>query len=122
MTICIVELYSKLSYFYFLDVMTNAIFLIGQKIMYQQKDLTCITRNIHAKYQSSSTHCLNVIRKVKVLVRMTERRNDRMTDSFKYRFLFYTKILSFPPKGFPFMSKISGRGGKEMPACVREKR
>ena len=50
-------------------------FLIGQKVMYQQKDLTCVTRNIHMKYQSSSTYCLKV--KVKVSDRMTERRNDR---------------------------------------------
>ena len=62
-------------------------FLIGQKVMYQQKNVTCITRNIHVKYQKSSTHSLNVISKVKVLDRMTERRND----SCKYRFRLYTK-------------------------------
>ena len=36
----------------------------GQKIKYQEKDL--ITRDIHVKYQSSSTHCSNVVSKVKV--------------------------------------------------------
>ena len=56
--------------------MTNAI-VFGQKVTYQQKDLTCVTRNIHVKYQSTSTHCLNVISKVNVSDRMTERRNDR---------------------------------------------
>ena len=35
----------------------------GQKGKNQQKDL--ITRNIHVKYQSSSTHYSNVISKVK---------------------------------------------------------
>ena len=34
-------------------VMTYAIFLIGQKVMYQPKKLICVTRNIHVKYQSS---------------------------------------------------------------------
>ena len=61
--------------------MTNAFFKnlskICQKVMYQQKDLTCVTRNIHVKYQSSSTHCLKDISKVKVSDRLTERRNDR---------------------------------------------
>ena len=36
----------------------------GQKIKYLQKDL--ITRNIHVKYQSSSTHYSKVISKIKV--------------------------------------------------------
>ena len=36
----------------------------GQKIEYRQKDL--ITRDIHVKYQSSSTNYSKVIRKVKV--------------------------------------------------------
>ena len=36
----------------------------GQKIKYLQKDL--ITRDIHVKYQSSSTHYSKVISKVKV--------------------------------------------------------
>ena len=36
-----------------------------QKIKYLQKDL--ITRDIHVKYQSSSTHCSKVISKVKDL-------------------------------------------------------
>ena len=36
----------------------------GQKIKYLQKDL--ITRDIHVKYQNSSTHYSNVISKVKV--------------------------------------------------------
>ena len=58
----------------------------SQNVRHKQKDLTCITRNIHVKYQSSSTHCLNVISKVKVSVRMTERRNDRMPDICKYRY------------------------------------
>ena len=62
---------------------------ICQKVMYQQKDLTCVTRNI-VKYQSSSTHCLKNISKVKVSDRMTEKRNDRQC---KYRFRFYTKKL-----------------------------
>ena len=39
-------------------------FLIGQKIKYLQKDL--IIRDIHLKYQRSSTHCLNVISKDKI--------------------------------------------------------
>ena len=37
----------------------------GQKIQYLQKDL--IKRDIYVKYQSSSTHYSEVIRKVKVL-------------------------------------------------------
>ena len=37
----------------------------GQKIKNQQKDLT--TRDIHVKYQSSSTHFSKVISKIKVL-------------------------------------------------------
>ena len=54
---------------YFSEVMTNVFFfkLIksqDQKNKYLQKDL--ITRDIHVKYQSSSTHCSKVIRKVKV--------------------------------------------------------
>ena len=49
------------------------IFLIAQKVMYQQKDLTSITESIHVKYQSSSTNCLNVISQVKVSDRMTEK-------------------------------------------------
>ena len=54
---------------YLLEVMTNVIFFKlvkcqGQKIKYLQKDL--ITRDIHVKYQSSSTHCSKVISKVKV--------------------------------------------------------
>ena len=36
----------------------------GQKIKYLQKDI--IKRDIHVKYQSSSTHYSKVIRKVKV--------------------------------------------------------
>ena len=35
----------------------------GRKVKYQHKDL--ITRNIHVKYQSSSTYCSKVISKVK---------------------------------------------------------
>ena len=35
-----------------------------QKVKYQQKDLTCNTRNIHVKYQSSSNHYSNFINKV----------------------------------------------------------
>ena len=37
----------------------------GQKIKYLQKDL--IKRDIHVKYQSSSTHYSKVIRKLKFL-------------------------------------------------------
>ena len=39
-----------------------------------------VTRNTHVKYQSSSTHCLKVINKIKVSDRIT---NDRMTDGTK---------------------------------------
>ena len=53
--------------------MTNATFLIGQKVIH----LTCVTRNIHVKYQSPSTHYLKDISKVKVSDRMTERRNEK---------------------------------------------
>ena len=45
--------------------------------MYQQKDLTCVSRNIHVKCENSITHFLKVISKVKVSDRMTEKRNDR---------------------------------------------
>ena len=51
------------------EVMTNVNFFFklvkcqGQKVKYLQKDL--ITRDIHVKYQSSSTHCSKVISKVK---------------------------------------------------------
>ena len=48
----------------------------GPKVMYQQTDLTCITRNIHVKYQSFCTRCLKVISKVKVSERMTEWQNE----------------------------------------------
>ena len=57
--------------------------------LYRQKDLTYITRNIHVKYQSSSTQCLKV--RFRQIYRMKERRNNRMTNSCKYRFLFYIK-------------------------------
>ena len=78
------HLHCRGSIFLFLEVMTNAnVCLIGLKVMYQQNDLTCITRNILEKYQSSNTHCLNGIFKAEVSVRMTERRNDRMTVSCK---------------------------------------
>ena len=56
--------------FYFSEVMTNVIFFFklvksqDRKIKYVQKDL--ITREIHVKYQSSSTHYSKVISKVKV--------------------------------------------------------
>ena len=48
---------------YFSEVMTNVIFfnvvkIQDQKIKYLQKDL--IKRDIHVKYQSSSTHCSKV--------------------------------------------------------------
>ena len=52
-------------------------FFIGQKVMYKQKDLTFVTRNIHVKYQSSTSHYSKVISKVKVSDGMTERRTDR---------------------------------------------
>ena len=70
--------------------------------MYQQKDLTSITRNIHVKYQSSSTQCLKVSSKVKVSNRITdELQNIRKTDCCKYRFLFYSKKkLSLSSKSF----------------------
>ena len=49
--------------------MTNVIFFLklvkcqGQKVKYQQKDL--ITRDIHVKYQSSTTYYSKVISKIK---------------------------------------------------------
>ena len=56
------------------------------------------------KYQSYSTQCLKVSSMVKVfrqIYRMTERRYDRMTDSCKYRILFYTnKKASFSSKSY----------------------
>ena len=54
--------------------MTNVIFRIGQKVMFQQKHLihVCVTRNIHVKYRSSSTRCLKVISMVKVSNKMAE--------------------------------------------------
>ena len=59
----------------------------------------CTNRKIymyHKKYQSSSTHCSKVISKVYVNTvlqnnRLTEKRNDRMTDICNYRFQFCTK-------------------------------
>ena len=49
------------------EVMTNVNFILKlvkcQGLKYLQKDL--ITRNIHVKYQSSSTYCSKVISKVK---------------------------------------------------------
>ena len=54
--------------FYFLEVMT------------MQCHLTCITRNIHVKYQSSSTKYLKVSSKVKVSDRFTECQKDGMTE------------------------------------------
>ena len=60
--------------------------------MYRQKDLTCITRNIHVKYQTSSTQCIKVSNKVKASDRFTECQKDgRQKDSCKYRDMFYTK-------------------------------
>ena len=53
----------------------------GQKSWYPRKGF--ITRNTHVKYQSSSIHWSKVISKVKVSQRMTEWRNDRMTDRTK---------------------------------------
>ena len=48
--------------------------------MYQQKDLTCITRNILLKYQNSSTYCLNVLWQPKVSDRFTELQKDGITE------------------------------------------
>ena len=65
--------------------------------MYQQKDLKCVTMNILVKYESSCTHCLKFISKVKVSDRTT-RQKDEMTDSCKYRFRLYTnKKQAYPP-------------------------
>ena len=72
-------------------------------VRYDFNKVTCITRNNHVKYQSSSTQCLKASSKVKVfrqIYRMTEIRNDRMTDSCKYRFLFYTKKPTLSSKSF----------------------
>ena len=57
----------------------------GQNVMYQQEDLTRITRNMHVKYQGSSTHCLffsskNKFQTVLQNSIMTERRNDKLTE------------------------------------------
>ena len=52
MIICIVEALIFIFYRYY-----YCTFLIGQKVMYQKKNLTCVTKSIHVKYQSSSTHC-----------------------------------------------------------------
>ena len=52
------------------EVMTNVIFFLklvkcqGRKIKYLQKDL--ITRDIHVKYQSASTHYSKVFSNIKV--------------------------------------------------------
>ena len=48
---------------------TQGIVLLQEK-WYPRKGL--IIRNTHVKYQSSSTHCSNVISKVKVSERRTE--------------------------------------------------
>ena len=57
---------------YFSEVLTNVIFFLklvkcrGQKVKYKQTDL--VTRDIHVKYQSSSTHRW----KVKVLKKLVK--------------------------------------------------
>ena len=78
MTICIVEA---------LEVMINVIFflIIGQLSRskgYAPTGRSCIyiTRNIHVKYQSSSTQYLKVSSKVKVSDRFTECQKDGMTE------------------------------------------
>ena len=67
MTMCNME---ALKFYLLIEGMTNVnsffkklVKCQGQNIKYQQKDL--ITRNIHVKYQSSSTYYSNVFNKVK---------------------------------------------------------
>ena len=38
----------------------------GQMFKYKQKDLTCITRNIHVKYKNFNNHYSNLINKVSI--------------------------------------------------------
>ena len=56
--------------------------------------------HIHVKYQSFRTHCLKVISNCKVSDRFTEKqndkkRNDKITDTCEYKFLFKKNKLTF---------------------------
>ena len=44
----------------------------GQKVKYQQKDHTCITSNIHVKYQCSRTNYSIFIYKVQVFKKVSK--------------------------------------------------
>ena len=59
------------------------------------------------KYQSSSTHYLKDISKVKVSANL-QNDKDGMTDNCKYRFLFHTKNKqAYPPRVFRKYDKIT---------------
>ena len=96
MTVCIVVALIFISRNFDLCHVFRIILITDRKsYMYQ--------RNNHVKYQSSSTQCLKVSSKVKVfrqIYRMTERRNDRMTHSCKYRFYTKTPLASLCSKSF----------------------
>ena len=64
MTCAIWKLYYLFLRLFFKGFLKTLVKCQGEKIKYQQKDL--VTRNIHAKYQSSNTCYSNVINKVKV--------------------------------------------------------
>ena len=83
--------------------MTNSIFVKHLSIAKVKR--LCTDRKIfhvHVKYQRSSTYCLKVSGKVNAwhINRMTERWNDRMTDSCKYIFHSYTEKTSLSSKSF----------------------
>ena len=54
----------------------------AQKIKYLQKDL--ITRNIHVKYQSSSTHYSKVISKIKIKKKISHTLRSRSQGKKNY--------------------------------------
>ena len=82
--------------------MTNVIFRIAQKVIYQQRDLICVTRNIHVIIEALALTVKKLLARLKF--RIEWQKDEQMTDSCKYIFRFYTKknpSLSFT--GFPMV-------------------
>ena len=87
--------------------------------MYRRKDLTYSARNIHVKYQSYSTNCLNVRNKVKVSDRFKKWQTAVNIDSCSILkttpSLLYKSVSESKLKTSHFCPQISKRSRKELP-------